>query len=119
MMVVDTSKLIRFFETRRWPLADEKRLQLCIADEFAREGIEAEREVRLNGSDIIDFLTKGGIGIEVKIKGSKREIYRQCERYCLHDRINALILASNVPVGLPTFINGKPISFVHLGKGWL
>jgi hypothetical protein len=61
----------------------------------------------------------GGVGMEVKIKGSKREMYRQCERYCLHERVSALILATNVATGMPATINGKPVFVALLSRGWL
>lgn len=81
--------LVRFLQSFRWPLSDEKRLQEVMAEQLAGGSIAAEREVHLGDGDIIDFMV-GGTGIEVKIKGSKRAIYRQCERYCGHARVTSL-----------------------------
>lgn len=72
----------------------------------------------LSKADIIDFFIDG-IGIEVKIKGGRKAIYKQCERYCKHDEVKALILATNRAIGFPPEINGKPCYVVNLGKGWL
>jgi hypothetical protein len=110
--------LVRFVESRRWPLSDEKRLQEIFTVELSATGIVAEREVNLGDGDIIDFMA-GDVGVEVKIKGTKRGIYRQCERYCLHDRVTALVLVSNVAMGMPASINCKPVFIASLGKGWL
>lgn len=110
--------LVRFIETRRFPLSDEKRLQEEMGTVLLAAGFVFEREVRLGSGDIIDFVV-GRIGLEVKIAGSKREIYRQCERYCTHDQLAGLVLASNVAMGLPAVIGTKPVRLARLGKGWL
>jgi hypothetical protein len=110
--------LVRFMESRRWPLSDEKRLQESVADELAANGIEFEREVTLAHGDVIDFMV-GNVGMELKIKGQRRAIYRQCERYCLHERVHGLVLASAVAMGVPAFVNGKPLFVAHLGIGGL
>lgn len=110
--------LVRFLEGRRFPLSDEKRLQEEIETQLLAGAFAFEREVKLGDGDIIDFVV-GRIGLEVKIKGAKREIYRQCERYCAHDQITGLVLASNVAMGLPVEIAGKPVRLASLGKGWL
>ncbi|MER9768948.1 hypothetical protein NKJ09_23120 [Mesorhizobium sp. M0189] len=102
----------------RLPLSDEKRLQAAIADEFTLADIHHEREVRLSPADVIDFMS-GQVGIEVKIKGSKRAIYHQVERYAQHDALKELILVSNVAMGFPPEINGKPVYFHNLAKAWL
>jgi hypothetical protein len=110
--------LVRFLETRRWPLSDEKRLQEAVADELTANGFEFEREVTLARGDVIDFMV-GNIGMELKIKGQRRAIYRQCERYCLHERVQGLVLASAVAMGVPAFVNCKPLLVAHLGVGGL
>ena len=112
------AQLIHFFNSKRWPLADEKRLQAEVEAHLQLAGFDFEREVNLGAGDIIDFMATG-VGIELKIKGSKREIYRQCERYCMHDRLESLLVVSNVAIGLPHKINFKPVHLVLLGRGWL
>ena len=83
-----------------------------------KENIEHEREVRLAPGDIVDFMI-GGVAIEVKIGGRKRSIYDQCERYCEHERVEALVLATSVAMGFPPEIKGKPCYVASLGRGWL
>lgn len=102
----------------RLSLSDELRLHAQMAEAFDTAGLPYEREVRLSSRDRIDFMF-GTVGVEVKINGSKREIYRQLERYAEHDRITALLLVINVPMGLPPTINGKPVALHSLARAWL
>lgn len=118
MMGPECRALVKFLETRRWPLSDETRLQECVADELTRSAYVFEREVRLAKGDIIDFMV-GSIGIELKIAGQRRAIYRQCERYCAHDRVQALILGTSAAMGLPESINERPVFVALLGIGSL
>lgn len=110
--------IVAFFHARRFPLTDEKILQARIAECLVKEEIEHEREVRLAPGDIVDFVISG-VAVEVKIKGAKRRIYDQCARYCQHDGVKALVLATAVPMGFPPEIHGKPCYVASLGRGWL
>jgi len=112
-------ELVPFFHARRFPLSDEKLLQVQIDDELTRLGVSFKREVRLSGKDVVDFLIEDKIALEIKIKGGKRAIFRQCERYCSHERVTALVLATAVPMGFPPEILGKPCYVASLGRGWL
>lgn len=103
----------------RLPLSDEKILQAEMARVFAEAGLPYAREVTLGEGDIVDFMVGETTAVEVKIKGSKRAIFRQCERYCGHDRVAELVLATNVPMSLPPEICGKPVAVSLLGFGWL
>jgi hypothetical protein len=103
----------------RVDLTSEKRAQADLELDFARAGIDFGREVRLTGSDIVDFLV-GGLAIEVKLHGArKKEVYRQLRRYARHPAVDALLLASNLSMGLPPRIEGKDAYFVKLGEAWL
>lgn len=116
-MTVDA--ILAALRGRCLPLANEKNLQADMADVFKEAGLVLEREVRVGPREIIDFLG-AGVGIEVKIKGSsKREIYRQLERYAQSDRIEQLVLVTNVPMGMPPEINGKPVYVHNLALAWL
>ncbi len=112
---IDIAALLSAF---RWPLSNEKLLQADIETVLSDKGIAFEREVHLSASDIVDFMIDG-VAVEVKIKGSAREIYRQLERYAAHERVEALVLATNRPMGLPLQINGRPARMVLLGRNWL
>ena len=111
--------VVRFFQRRRFPLTDEKILQAKIEMELDVSNVDFEREVRLSSEDIIDFIIAGGIGVEVKIQGSKRAIYDQVARYCEHDRITSVVLLTSVAMGFPPEINGKSCYVASLGRGWL
>ena len=116
--MTDVQSIIRLLQSRRFTLSDEKRLQAEIEEVLTSFGIEHAREYRLDAGSIIDFMV-GGIGVEVKIKGSKLEIWRQLERYAEFDEIETLILVTNVPMGCPSVVKGKPIYVVNLAKAWL
>lgn len=93
-------------------------MQAAIAEELDHAGLDYGREHRLSDRDVIDFRI-GDVGVEVKIKGSKRSIYHQMERYAEHEVLRELILVSNVPMGFPPSLNGKPVYFLNLAKAWL
>lgn len=106
-------------KSKRLPISDEKELQSQIRDLLIHPvGQMLEVEKRLDGKNIIDFFING-IGIEVKVKGSKREIYKQCVRYCEFPEVKALILISSVSMGFPKQINGKDCYVIKLSESWL
>ena len=107
----------------RVDLSSEKAAQAGLA-ELLRDrlqGVSVEREVRLgDGGDIVDLFVAGAYVVEVKLRGApKMAVYRQLRRYAGHPCVQGLILASNMAMGLPEEIEGKPASFVSLGMGWL
>ena len=102
----------------RLDLQNEKVLQQQIYDLFIQAGIECRREVQLSAGNIIDFVSHQ-IGIEVKINGTKKAIYKQCERYAAHDELLALIVVTNKSIALPSHINNKPTFIINLGQAWL
>lgn len=110
--------LRKFFAMRQFSLVNEKRLQGQIEDELTALGVPFERELDLGGGDVIDFMF-GDVGMEVKIKGRRRTIYEQCVRYCKHDRVRELVLATNASMGMPAIVEGKPVSVIYIGRAWL
>jgi hypothetical protein len=119
------AQIVRLLTSHRLSLADEKALQREIAGVLEASDIAFQREFRLSGADIVDFMVgdlvpiEAGIAIEVKIKGGKRNIYRQIERYCAHPAVREIVLATNVPMMLPPEIGGKPATVAMLARGWL
>lgn len=118
--------IIDLLNRGRFPLSDEKMLQAEMALALKAAGVHFKREVTLAPGDIVDFLVIDaeevklqGIAIEVKIGGSRRNTFKQLERYCGHDAVREIILATTVVMGLPETINGKPTAVVNLGRGWL
>jgi len=95
----------------------EKALQNQIEQLFKDRNIPYEREAKV-AQGFIDFLC-GDVGIEVKVKGSKRAIYRQCKGYMEDDRINSILVVSNQALALPPTINGKIAEVISLGEAWL
>ena len=114
----DVAAVLRVLDCARLPLDDEKLLQTAMALRFTAAGIAHEREKSLGDGDIVDFLI-GGVAVEVKIKGARAAIYRQCARYCAHDAVTAIILATNIAMALPERVGGKPAFVAMLGSGWL
>lgn len=81
---------------------------------------DADREVTLSRQDRIDFLLPSGIGIEVKVDGGPRDVWRQLGRYATHDRIQALLLITTRArhaVGAPTTLHGTPVRVAVLRGG--
>lgn len=103
----------RIIRGHRWRLEVEATLQADISAKLTSAAIAHEREVRLDAKNRIDFLV-GSVGIEVKIKGAKRDIYRQVERYAAFDRISEVVLITNVATRMPATICGKPIHVIPL-----
>lgn len=115
------SSILTILGSKRFPLHDEKALQASIYDIFLSNlpTSTVDREFILDAKNTIDFLINGKYGVEVKIKASKRAIYKQCERYCQFDSIESLILVTNTSMGFPEQINGKDCYILNLGKAWL
>lgn len=111
--------VVRLIVTNPIVLNNEKAVQAEISCLLDREGIRHRREVLLSEGSVVDFMIEGGIAVEVKLKASKRAVYRQCERYCEHEQVKALVLVSGTAMGLPPEIKGKPCWMASLGAGWL
>ena len=111
--------VVTLLRSARIDLSTEKRAQADVEQVLAGAAIVFEREVRLGEGDVIDFLI-GGVGLELKLRGARKtEVYRQLRRYARHDRVDALILASTLSMGLPARVGGKDAYFVKLGEAWL
>jgi hypothetical protein len=102
----------------RFPLQNEKSLQMAMDLKFAAAFAGMHREYEFDQYNIVDFFFKG-VAIEVKIKAGAKDIYKQCERYCKFDEVKSLILVTNRAIGFPKEINGKPCYVLNLGKAWL
>lgn len=118
--LVLTKRVVEIIARARVDLSDEKRTQRDIAEVFTAAQIPFEREVKLTKKDIVDFMV-GDVAVEVKLKTgtSKMDIYRQLERYADSEKVKALVLVTNLAMGLPETIKGKPVYFVSLGRAWL
>lgn len=121
MSSVSPAEIVRLLQRCRLDLSTEKHLQEGIEEAFKESGVEFEREKRLSPKDIPDFLVAGGIIVECKMRNKSRKIaiYQQLSRYAASPEVTAIILASNVSMGLPPEINGKPVYAASLSTGWL
>jgi hypothetical protein len=116
---IGPQEIVRVLGALRVELSHEKSTQAQIADGLTQAGIAFEREHRLSDRDVVDFLI-GGTAVEVKLRRARpAEIFKQLRRYARHDRVSALVLATNRPMGLPGAIEGKPAYYVSLGRAWL
>lgn len=111
--------VISALSNKKMALTSEKALQEDIAVVLSKAGISFVKEKRLDERSIIDFLESNGIGIEIKIGGQRKEIYKQCERYAKIEEVCAIVLVTNKSIGWPPEINGKPTCVVNLGRAWL
>lgn len=101
-------------------LTNEKNTQRQLHQALTDKDLIFVREHRLDEKNIPDlFNSENGIAVEVKIKGDKKDIYKQLLRYSKFDAVKILILCTNKSLGLPALISSKPAYFIHLGKAWL
>jgi hypothetical protein len=112
------AQVIELVHRNRIPLHNEKAAQAGLETLLQAGGFEFEREARLSDADIPDFMI-GGLVIEMKVKGGKRDIYRQLERYAKHERVTRILLITNVAMGLPEDIEGRKTYIANLGRAWL
>lgn len=98
--------------------SNEKELQDEIEKRLKENNLEYQREFNLGENGIVDFY-KDGIGFELKIKGQKQQIYRQCKSYCENEKINGIVLVTTMPMGLPNVINEKPAMVYGMYKNFL
>lgn len=115
------NEILHHLQNKRFNLHDEKILQEEIYKALVKAlgDVRVEKEFEFDKNNIIDFRIDCSMGIEVKIKASKRAIYKQCERYCQFDTINSILLITNSSMGFPEQINGKDCYVLNLSKAWL
>lgn len=109
----------RLIKRYRLSLINEIATQDDIQKLLEKAQVPFVREFNFGKAGVIDFLINDTIGIEVKIKGQKMAIYRQCKRYCETKRIQHLILASLSAVNLPETIEDTPTSVLLLSQAFL
>ncbi|WP_425070628.1 hypothetical protein [Sagittula sp. S175] len=90
----------------------------AISAALTAAGIEHVNEARLTASERIDILS-GSVGVEVKVGHSRRDIWRQLERYSSLPEIAALVLVTGTAFPDIKEVGGKPLTIVDLSRGWL
>lgn len=111
-------QLFEILRNKRFNLTNEKQTQADIEKVFVENNVNFKREHYYDKKNIVDFKVEN-VAVEVKIKGTAMNIFRQCERYCSFDEVHFLILLTNKSMGLPKEINGKPCYVFNLSKAWL
>lgn len=105
--------------TRAFDYVDEKICQDQIEGFLKEKGLLFIREHDFGGGvGVCDFFfPRSGIVLEVKAfkTWSKKQVYRQCERYCGHPDVKGLLLATGRAQGLPGTLCGKPTRVYQLG----
>lgn len=119
--MISAIEIMQILRRKRFVLTNEKVLQgeikSILRQEFPHCNIE--REFSFDKDNIIDFMIDCHLGIEVKIKGSKRALYNQCVRYCEFDQIQSLLLITTLSMGFPNQINSKDCYVLNLSTAWL
>lgn len=105
------------FHTYRFTCTSEATLAAGIAKAFRTERIEFEAEVVLDARSRIDFLLAGGLGIELKVKGSATEVLAQLMRYADFEQIKSLLLVTTRAkhLDMPDTVRGKPLRVHFIG----
>lgn len=117
-IVVKVRAICKVIQGYKFTLASEEALKAEMADALIAHGVNVLKEHVLNKENRLDFFFHG-LAVEVKIKGQRRAIFKQCERYCSFDEVKGLLLITNKAMALPEKINGKPCFVFRLGKSWL
>lgn len=117
-MIISIDNITSLLRRYRFDLSNEKALQLEIENVLKENNISYLREHRLSKEDIPDFMIND-LCIEVKIKGSKKSIFKQIERYSKYNEVTQIILITNKSLGMPLCINNKATSLINLGRAWL
>lgn len=112
--------LLNELSSLRLSVSTEKEAQREIELFLATQQLSFSREYRLDANSIIDFyFDETGTGLEVKIGGTKKQIFRQCERYASFPGIKQLVVLTNQSIVLPRELHGKLCHVISMGMAWL
>lgn len=114
--MLDIQQILLPLSKARFNLAWEKQFQDEVEQVLKDIAVPFNREYKLKPGQRIDFLVNGSIGIECKIKGNAKQIYRQCRDYCENDIIKEFIILTNRSMGFPKELHGKPCYMIKMGK---
>ena len=104
----------------RVPLSmDEYELQARVAAALAGAGLAYEKEARLAPRCRADFLSQGGVLVEVKRGAVRRPLLLdQLRRYAALPEVASLVVVTERTVDLPRRVGGKPCAVVALNRLW-
>lgn len=110
---MDIHKILNLLSSAKLPVDTEKETKRAIEDIFIANKIYYEREFFLDKNNVPDFYIEG-IVIQVKIKGSIINMFKQCQRYCNFEQVGKLILITNRDPLFPQEINYRPCYVINL-----
>lgn len=120
MTIEKLHNLITLLQSGQYRVHDEKACQVDIEEHLIKNSVPFKKEYNLGSSlGIVDFyLPRSRIAIEVKAikKWNKIAVFRQCERYCLSNEVDGLLLATGAALTLPSDINGKPACVYQISE---
>lgn len=112
-------EIVSVLKRRRLAAPNEDALQRAVEEALKTSNIAwmaaAEPQKILSASDRLDLFC-AGIAIELKRAGSRREIFRQIERYAALPEVEGLLLVTSTAWPLRQDpVNGKPFIVYPLG----
>lgn len=113
-------RIVEAVGSKHFRFTNEDELQRGIAQVLDGLGIPYAREFKLSKEDRIDFLVEGGLGIEIKIKGSFADLARQVHRYLGHEEVSEVLVVTSraqLSYQLPKEMRGKTVTSVWLSTG--
>jgi hypothetical protein len=121
---VNADALTTLLSSYRFVVASEQELQRSVAQALRVERVAFAEEVSLGAGERIDFLCEGGIGLELKIKGSPSEVLLQLQRYAASEAVTELVLVTtriqhHAMLGSQRTVGGKPLRVVRVAGGFL
>lgn len=116
--MVQITQLHSILSKYKFSINNEKVLQQEIEAVLKDHRISYGREFFLDEQSIPDFMVED-IAIEVKIKGSKRDIYEQILRYSKHEDVNSVLLVTTKDIGNPPLYDNKKLVILNISKSLL
>lgn len=108
--------LARHVEGFHYDLSSEDAVQRGVAVALQASRVAFRREVPVAGGRL-DFLTDGGLAIEVKLHGSTPNLLRQLHRYAQLDEVQSILVVTSRHrlAQIPTELDGKPVTTALIG----
>lgn len=104
----------------RFRFTTEDELQVGLEVAMWQLGLSWEREKKLRVGRI-DFLVDPGIGLEVKVDGSRAALVRQIHAYLGEPDVRELLIVTSKShhADIPGLVRGKPVRVLCLSAGLL
>lgn len=117
---INVHQVFDILDGRRFSFRNEADLQWEMSAVLTERGVDHEREVRLTDAERIDFLTLYGVGIEVKIAGSRHAVLAQLQRYARAPQVKELLLVTTKVdhVRMPSTVGGCNLRVLPLLGGF-